>query len=65
MGEIILKLNLLAQVGINQLETRKEELPRQRKHIQLNGACKHTTTLLIKPSVGRGVLRRVVNSEVR
>lgn len=42
LGNVILKLSLSAQVGVSQLETRKEELSRQRKHIQMDGACERT-----------------------
>lgn len=37
LGTVILKPCFSAKVGINQLGTGKEALPKQRKHVQING----------------------------
>lgn len=39
---VILKPYLSAKVEMNQLETGKRELSKQRKHVQMNGACEDT-----------------------
>lgn len=58
----ILELNL--SVGINQLQTEKEKISRQSTHVQMNGTiC--VSKLLIRGSLGRGVLRGEVSPEVR
>lgn len=42
LGAVMLEPCLSAKVEINQLETGKEELSKQRQHVQMNGACEHT-----------------------
>lgn len=58
LGAVILKPCLSATVEINQLETGKEELSKQRQHVQMDGAREHTAHWV---KLGQ----REVSSEVR